>query len=87
MLELPEYDAYTIISVLQKLYHHVSIDVDINEVLDLIYADKKNERAEVNFVLLENIGVPVINQRPDDRMIRKAVEFSLQQIKSVVLQS
>ncbi len=86
MLNLPEHDANEIISFLQKQYPNISSDVNTDEIMELIRSDKKSEQSEVNFVLLKNIGDPVINQRPDNALISEAVEFSIQQLKATVAQ-
>ncbi len=87
MLDFPKTDADEISSLIQKHYDHFSLEVDINEILDLIHADKKNQQSVTNFVLLKNIGDPVINQNPGDALITEAVEFAMQRIKSIVQHS
>lgn len=84
MLGFPEQDANEIISFIQKQYGHISVEANTSEVVELIRSDKKNEQQQTNFVLLSEISEPVINQRPNDSLIKEAVDFSLQQIKSSV---
>ncbi len=87
MLDFPGTDADEIISFIQKHYDHFSMEADVDEVLEFIRSDKKNEQSITNFVLLKNIGDPVINQNPGEAITREAVEFTLQRIKSIVQHS
>jgi 3-dehydroquinate synthase len=84
MLDFPEHELSGIISVMQKYFHDISLELNIDKILDLVHSDKKNEQSEVNFVLLRNVGFPVINQNPDDSLIREAIEFSIRQLNHSV---
>jgi len=84
LLKFPVAVAGEIITFLQKQVSHISFDMDIDEVIELMRADKKSEQHEINFVLLSKIGEPVINQYPGEKAVREAVEFCLRQTKSSV---
>ena len=45
---------------------------DIEEIIKLMRFDKKNKNGELNFVLLKEIGKPVIDQKVDTALIRKS---------------
>lgn len=47
----------------------------VDELLDLMRHDKKNEGESINFTLLSSIGTPLINQYPTDQEIREALDF------------
>jgi len=55
---------------------------DIEEIIKLIRFDKKNKNGELNFVLLKEIGKPVIDQKVDIGLIRKSFLY-LNDIKPV----
>jgi 3-dehydroquinate synthase len=78
MLGFPDHDANEINSFIQKHFDNFSAETNVEQVLALIFSDKKNEDNEVNFALLKNIANPVIDQKPREDMIREAIEFSLQ---------
>jgi len=50
-------------------------DKDIQEIKALMKFDKKNEHGNINFVLLENIGMPVFDITVTDDLIKKAFNF------------
>ena len=50
-------------------------DSDISEIINLLKHDKKNSDDKPMFVLLENLGKPLINQTVIDREIMKAFKF------------
>ena len=47
---------------------------DINQIIELLIYDKKNEFGKVQFALLEGIGKIKINQEADNELIFKAFE-------------
>ena len=48
---------------LKKYFSLISFkEVDIMNIYDLMVYDKKNEGSKINFVLLKEIGKPVIDQ-------------------------
>ena len=50
---------------------------EINEIIELLKYDKKNENGEVLFVLLNKIGEPVFNQRVSNTIINEAFAYYL----------
>ncbi|MGY5849487.1 3-dehydroquinate synthase [Salegentibacter sp. F14] len=48
---------------------------DITEIIELMKYDKKNEFGKINFVLLEDIGKPLIDCLVSNEVIRKAFDF------------
>ena len=57
-------------------YEKVSFtNEDINDILDLLKYDKKNSHGQINFVLLERIGQPIINKKVSNELILSAFEF------------
>jgi len=50
-------------------------DKDIQKIKALMKFDKKNEHGNINFVLLENIGMPVFDITVTDDLIKKAFNF------------
>ncbi|WP_224482742.1 3-dehydroquinate synthase [Robertkochia aurantiaca] len=45
------------------------------EILNLLRFDKKNEKGKINFVLLEEIGKPVLDRTADKDLIIKSLEY------------
>ena len=41
------------------------IDSDLKDIYDLMIFDKKNDKGSVNFVLLDKVGKPIIDQKVD----------------------
>ncbi|MGB8376749.1 MAG: 3-dehydroquinate synthase [Salegentibacter sp.] len=48
---------------------------DIDEIIQLMKYDKKNEKGKINFVLLQDIGKPVIDRQVPNKIIFNAFEF------------
>ncbi len=74
---LPQQSADEICTQIQKLYPippYSAADLDI--LLQLMRADKKNERQTLLFVLLAEIGKPVFDQKISAEQVRKALIFS-----------
>lgn len=62
-------------SILKGIYPFLEFDIDdIQEVIKLLSADKKNEYGKVLFVLLDGIGNIKINQLVDNELIYEAFE-------------
>jgi 3-dehydroquinate synthase len=56
-------DLENIKTELLKHYKVISFsDNDVNQIYDLMIFDKKNEGSRINFVLLEAIGRPVVDE-------------------------
>ena len=63
---------------IKKMYgKEIFNEEDIVQIKDLMKFDKKNERGNINFVLLKDIGEPVIDIIVPDAIIDKAFEFYL----------
>lgn len=72
-LTLEEYKE--IKTILKGIYPFLEFNTDdIQEVIQLLSADKKNEYGKVLFVLLDGIGNVKINQRVENEWIYKAFE-------------
>ena len=50
-------------------------DKDVEQIHDLMIYDKKNEADKLNFVLLEKIGSPVIDQQITKEFFVEAFKF------------
>ncbi|MFB9057675.1 3-dehydroquinate synthase [Mariniflexile ostreae] len=63
-------------NIFQAYYGKVAIkESEYDTIMELLKYDKKNEHGNINFVLLEAIGVPKIDCLVDDALIYKAFEF------------
>ncbi|APG59633.1 3-dehydroquinate synthase [Christiangramia salexigens] len=56
---------------------HSFSEEDIVQIQDLMKYDKKNEHGNINFVLLEDIGKPVIDRTVPEELIKKAFHYYL----------
>jgi len=62
--------------VFNSMYDHVSFDKkDIDHIIEYLKYDKKNTNGQVNFVLLEAIGKPVIDKVVPNELIFEAFEY------------
>lgn len=76
ILNFPKSDLETIKKTFLKIFNKVSIEVsDHDAIIDLLKYDKKNEHGNINFVLLENIGVPKIDCLVENELLIKAFEY------------
>ncbi len=50
-------------------------DEDIQPIIDLLKFDKKNSHGNINFVLLEQIGKPIIDCKVSNSLIKEAFNF------------
>ncbi|MDR5590151.1 3-dehydroquinate synthase [Christiangramia sp. SM2212] len=74
--EFPEEKLKQISKVFKKMYGIEDFsESDIKEIKQLMKFDKKNERGNINFVLLNDIGKPVQDVTVPDELIDKAFEF------------
>ncbi|MGB5943251.1 MAG: 3-dehydroquinate synthase [Leeuwenhoekiella sp.] len=65
-----------ITAVFKAQYPQVTFDKDdIPAIIDLLRYDKKNSHGRVNFVLLKDIGTPVIDVQVEEKLILAAFEF------------
>jgi len=62
--------------LIKRLYPNISIsNKDITAILDLLKYDKKNTNGQVNFVLLQTIGKPVLDCQVSTSQIIEAFDF------------
>lgn len=77
-LGFPKEKLIEVINYLNKIYGKLIFKKDNYEKLyALMTHDKKNENSQINFTLLENIGVSVINQTAGKKEIFEAFDFYL----------
>lgn len=61
--------------IINDIFERIEFDEnDINQIIELLIYDKKNEFGKVQFALLEGIGKIKINQEVDNELIFKAFE-------------
>ncbi|WP_053977911.1 3-dehydroquinate synthase [Mangrovimonas xylaniphaga] len=73
---LSKKDLEEIQNVISKIYEYVEIEeADFESIIELLKYDKKNEHGNINFVLLETIGIPKIDCVVDNQLILKAFEY------------
>lgn len=74
--DFPEEKLNSVTSYILDLYGKVDFDKkDIEEIIELLKYDKKNEFGNINFVLLEDIGKPIIDCLVPNEVIYKAFDF------------
>ena len=75
-LDFPIIDLKNIKSNILKYFDQVKFDnKDISLIYDLLAYDKKNEGEKVNFVLLKEIGRPIIDQEVSEEVFRESFKF------------
>ena len=73
---LSEQELQDITTTLSTIYDPVAFTAtEIETIINLMKYDKKNQGGRINFVLLEAIGQPVINQEVPRDLIIKAFEY------------
>ena len=87
LVHLPAATAASAIAFLSNHFNHLRLEFDKAEVLEHMKCDKKNEGARIKFVLLNDIGHPLINQQPGEEMIYKAMDFIFEHTGKPALQS
>ncbi|QYA26547.1 3-dehydroquinate synthase [Gramella sp. MT6] len=76
--DFPEAKLQQINEVIKKMYGKEEFsNEDISRIKDLMKFDKKNERGNINFVLLKDIGEPLIDIIVPNDVIDKAFEYYL----------
>lgn len=66
----------TIKKILLNMYEKVSFNQeDIDPIIELMKFDKKNSHGNINFVLLQEIGSPVIDQKVTNNLIFEAFKY------------
>lgn len=74
--ELPESDLNEIIHLITQLYPKVDIQTtDYPLIINLLKYDKKNSHGKINFVLLSEIGKPILDCHADNEFLESAFEF------------
>ncbi len=61
--------------ILKKFQKNTFDDSAINEIINLLKYDKKNDKGKILFVLLEDIGIPKINCEVPNSLILEAFDF------------
>lgn len=74
--ELPDADLASIKDFILSHYGHTQLKVDsFPFLIHLMTKDKKNEKNEINFTMLPQIGVSTINQTCSHELIRESMQF------------
>ena len=72
----PLKDVISVKNHLNKYFSSIPLEEnDIINIYDLMVYDKKNEGSKINFVLLKEIGKPVIDQIVDKQLFKESFEF------------
>ena len=72
----PLKDVISVKNHLNKYFNSIPLEEnDIIKIYDLMVYDKKNEGSKINFVLLKEIGKPVIDQIVDKQLFKESFEF------------
>lgn len=73
---LPAKELEQIIYNLKELFPIVDLEEeDFKQILDLLKFDKKNSHGKINFVLLEQIGMPVIDVQVPLNLLSQGLQF------------
>lgn len=76
LLDFPKDDCALVKKVMLNFFKKVDIYAsDYDAIIDLLKYDKKNEHGNVNFVLLEAIGMPHVDCLVDNQLIVEAFEY------------
>lgn len=72
----PEGKLNTLKDYIHKVYtYHYFDKTDQDQIIDLMKHDKKNLKGKINFVLLKNIGEPVLDCNVENQLIYKAFDY------------
>ena len=75
-LNFPLEDLENIKKTFSEYFNTVAFsDKDIDHIHDLMIYDKKNEGDKVNFVLMKNIGIPVVDQQIEKELFIESFRF------------
>lgn len=75
-LGFPEHKLIEITKTLIEIFdHHPIAEADFQPIIELLKYDKKNDYGQINFVLLEDIGLPKIDCQVDNNLIEEAFIF------------
>jgi 3-dehydroquinate synthase len=76
--KLPQPDLEEITEFITRFYSRIDLDsADYESIIKLLKYDKKNSHGKINFVLLTEIGQPVLDCNVDNTLIEGAFEFYL----------
>lgn len=76
LLGFPKDDLKTIKETFLKIFKRVTIEAsDHHAIIELLKYDKKNEHGNINFVLLERIGMPKIDCLVENELLIKAFGY------------
>ena len=76
LLDFPENKLKNITEKLSDIYPKVNFEADdIEHIIELLKFDKKNEYGKINFVLLKDIGKPILDQKVNNDLIINAFEY------------
>ena len=65
-----------ITTTLLEMYDYVAFDhTEIEPIIEFLKHDKKNDNGKINFVLLEAIGKPIIDQQVSNELIIEAFSY------------
>ena len=74
--KFPLKDVLAVKEHLKKYFNLIQLqEDDIMKIYDLMVYDKKNEGSKINFVLLKEIGKPVIDQIVNKDLFKESFEF------------
>ena len=84
MLGLPETDLELIEGLISKHFLHYQPEPAVmGEVISLMMNDKKNNKpGSINFTLLKEVGLPVVDQFPGEELIRESLTYYLHSAES-----
>ena len=75
-LNFPIKDLLGVKEHLSKYFSQISFsDSDIDQIYDLMIYDKKNSSNKINFVLLKEIGDPIVDQSVNGDTFRESFLF------------
>lgn len=78
ILGFPEDKLKEICKVILSIYGRIDLqESDFEKIFSLLKFDKKNEGGNINFVLLKDIGSPVLDCNVPDEVLHKALDFYL----------
>ncbi|HRH66967.1 MAG TPA: 3-dehydroquinate synthase [Bacteroidia bacterium] len=77
IIGFPEARMEEIVDFIVSHFRLSALNAEINQILSLISHDKKSVGKDTQFVLLKDIGSPVIHQQPEEQDIQDALKFTL----------
>ena len=75
-LGFPEIDLINISEHISKYFKKISFsEKDLDKIYDLMIHDKKNQEGKINFVLLKQIGKPLVDQQVNKELFMAAFDY------------